>query len=283
MSPTAAGFLLATVAAVATNGAYLVQHAALRTVAPLTSRGAAGALRSLLQSGAWLRGALLGYAGLGAQIAAMALVPLWLVQAIMAAGLVVALGGWAWRGQPGDPGRLAAAVMLLGAGLAAVVVGGARTAPPASAPLGTLGGFAAVVTTAAVLLPHGADRLRRSSRDALSGGLLYGVTTTAIAAALASAGHDLVLAAALLGLAGATAIVGLVRFQRALQAGDPVTGVLLMSAAMNTVALLGGLLLVGGGAPGPVGLAGVVALCGAGFMAAAGGTPRETAMWQPSR
>lgn len=267
MSEAALGLLLAALAAAATNGAYVVQHGALAAAEPL-GRRASGTLRLLLSSRRWVAGALLGYVGLAAQIAAMTLIPLWNVQAVMAGGLLLALGGWTRCRRTGSTPRLAVAMILLGGGLVAVLAGGAHGASPSSVPVAGLALFLVAVIAAGVALPRHSVRLPRPTREALLAGLYYGATTTALAGALTALAGDRAVAAGMLVVAALLAIAGLLRFQRALQAGEAVTVVLLMSAATNATAMLGGILLAAGSAPGLLTSVGLTALCGAGVAAA---------------
>jgi hypothetical protein len=262
------GLLLAAVAAVAINAAYVLQHDALGTVEPIAAAGVRGTLRALLGSRRWIAAAVLGYGGLVAQIAAMALAPAWIVQSVLAAGLVVALAGWAWRGHRGHVAPQLVALILLAAGLTAIVASGFHASRPDAIPLLSLAVFAAVASTVACVLALGRGRLPAPAANACAAGLLYGVTTASLATTLAAAPDSALLAAGVLVPGGVCAVGGLLRFQRALQAGSPVTVVLIMSAAMNATAIAGGLLLAGGTAPGPVASAGLVALCAAGAVAA---------------
>ncbi|MCW3016017.1 MAG: hypothetical protein JWO02_3109 [Solirubrobacterales bacterium] len=277
MSSLSLGLALATLAAVAVNAGYVVQHGALSTVEPLHGRSSRETLRALLASRRWVIGALLGYGGLATQIVAMALAPAWAVQAVLAAGLVVALAGWAWRDRAEPMMRQLVAVAMIAAGLVVVVrsVGHGTGAP--QIPMLLLGLFAATAVGAALAAQRIGEPAPSPSTDAVAAGLLYGVTTTAIATTLAILPKSVPQAGGVLLFGAACAVAGLPRFQRALQGGAPVRAVLLMSAATNVTAILGGLLLAGGNPPEPLTLAGLLALGGAGVVAAGPASTRALA------
>jgi hypothetical protein len=136
--------------------------------------------------------------------------------------------------------------------------------------------FAATAVAAAIAVQRVGPRASSPSADAVAAGLLYGVTTVAIATTLAILSRSVPQAGGVLLLGAACAVAGLPRFQRALQGGAPVRAVLLMSAATNVTAILGGLLLAGGSAFEPLTLAGLLALGGAGVVAA--GPPSTRAL-----
>lgn len=271
MSTLDAGLALAAVAAVGVNAGYVVQHAALADVGTLGASTSGQTLRVLLGSRRWRIGALLGYGGLGAQLLALALAPAWAVQSVLAAGLVVALAAWARHGGTGTPGRQLLAVAMLAAGLALVVASAGGHQATVHVPVVALGVFVAVALGAVAVAAGARDHAPRTAHptlDATAAGVLYGVTTVAMATAAVLVSRSIALAAVVLLAGGACAVTGLPRFQRALQAVGPARAVLLMSAAMNATALTGALVLAGPGALHAPALAGLVALAAAGVVAA---------------
>lgn len=270
----AVGLGLAGAASVGLAAGPLLQHEALATLPPLSRRAPLATLRALLGARGWRRGALLGYGGLALQVAAMALAPLWMVQAVLGAGLVAVVLGWSRRRGAALRARELGGLALLGVAMVAL-------APSASAArAGVAAGPAALLATGALagLLALAALRARRprdpTARLSLAAGAFYAATTIALAAALAGlgggagAGATLVVAGV---LAPVTAVAGFALFQRALQRGPAPTAIVAMAAVMNGLALLGGLALAGGSAPSPLArgaqLAGLAALAGAGALA----------------
>src|SRR4051794_8150511 len=89
----------AVAAAIAVNAGYVIQHGGLAAAPRIELRRPLAAVRALLRGRRWVAGALLGYAGLGLEVLALAALPLSAVQATIGGGLVVvavlsrALGG----------------------------------------------------------------------------------------------------------------------------------------------------------------------------------------------
>ena len=268
------GILVASGASIALNTSYVLQHGGLVSAPELHAQRPVESLRSLLRSRRWLSGTLLGYLGLAFELFAMTLAPLWVVQCVLAVGLVVVLGVWSnARGRPGSASMLPAA-LLLGAGLFVLALTGAGgragvTAGPLA--LGGLG-IAAATLAAAVLARHDVGG---AARNGIAAGVLYGATTIGFAAVITALrapvldGWLIVTAAT---LAISTTIGGFCCFQRGLQAGEPIAVVTTMTAGMNAVAIAGGLLL--GGSTGVAGVTlvveglGLLAICASGAVAA---------------
>jgi hypothetical protein len=85
----AAGLLLALVAAGALNIGFFVQHGATNTMIPLSLRRPWRSVRLLVTNRQWMVGYVTGWVGWGIYIAALALAPLSLVQAVSAGGVGV--------------------------------------------------------------------------------------------------------------------------------------------------------------------------------------------------
>lgn len=270
----ALGLGLAGAASVGLAAGPLLQHEALATLPRLSRRAPLAALRALVGARRWRRGALLGYGGLALQVTAMALAPLWIVQAVLGAGLVAVVMRWSRRRGTPLGARERGGVALLGVALVALApsAGAARTGVAAGpAALLACGALAGLLALAALRARRPRDRTARLS---LAAGALYAATTVALAAALGAAGGgpDATATLAAAGLvAPATAVAGFALFQRALQRGPAPSAIVLMAAVMNGLALLGGLALAGGSAPSPLArgaqLAGLAALAGAGALA----------------
>jgi hypothetical protein len=86
---TAAGLALALVSSFALNWAWLIQHGAVRELPPLSARRPVASLRILFGDRSWVSGFVGGIGGWVLYVAALALAPLSLVQAISAGGVGV--------------------------------------------------------------------------------------------------------------------------------------------------------------------------------------------------
>jgi hypothetical protein len=238
----------AVVAAIAINAGYVVQHGGLATAPQIEPRRPLAAVAALLGCRRWVAGALLGYAGLGLELIALTTLPLSAVQATIGAGLVVvAVLSRAVGGAPlGRAAPLGAGLAIAALVLIAVVTpaAGAAHPPPAPAPW-TLLSAAAVATAAAALA---ARRLPTATGLALAAGLLYGMTSIAMAALapmlVGTTPAPAVAAVAVVVGVPVTAMAFLC-FQRALQRGQPLPVVTVMMAAMDVVAIAGGIVVLG--------------------------------------
>lgn len=271
------GILVASVASIALNASYAVQHEALIGVRDVHVGRPILSLRTMLGSRRWLVGALLGYGGLALDLLAMTLAPLWLVQCVLATGLALALLIWSVRrAEPQVLRRrtLVTVALLLGVGLTAVALAGTAGPPGVTigaVPLTGLGlATGALATTVLLRLP-----LEPPARHGIAAGLLYGATTVGFAVVLTALRHapplvGVALAGAV--LAAATTAVGFFLFQRGLQAGDPIAVVAVMTATLNAVAIAVGAIAVGTAGRSPAATVaqavGLVAICGAGALAA---------------
>jgi hypothetical protein len=229
-------------AAVAINAGYVVQHLGLATAPPIELRRPAAAVGALLRSRRWVAGAVLGYGGLALELIALTALPLSAVQAVIGAGLVLvaALG----RSPRGRAAPLAAGLAVLS--LAMLVWVTPATAAPHTTPawwavalaLGVVGGGAALLVC----------RVPRAVGLALAAGMLYGLTSVAMAALapiLSGAWPAPGVMLAAVGLGAPVTVAAFLCFQRALQRGRPLAVVTAMMSGMDAVAMAGGLLLLG--------------------------------------
>lgn len=156
------------VSACALNTGYLMEHAAVRTLPPLSFRRPLVSVRLLLGTPRWLAGFATEVCGWGLYVLALALAPLSLVQATAAGGVgilavmtarvthtplsrhervavVLAVTGLALlgislagdHGEGSDPGYLSVALWIAGSGLAAALV--LRFLPPLVSPAAAFG------------------------------------------------------------------------------------------------------------------------------------------------
>jgi hypothetical protein len=271
------GLLLALVSAAVINLGFLMQHRALGDVAG--AAGVLGRLRRSLRNRLWLSGQALGWLGFGLQVVAVALAPLALVQAFAAGGLALsvplAAGVFRHRVTRGQ----VLAVLVMAAGLAALPVGFSTVADRLEA------GRLVPALIAGAVLAAALGRVRAPAARAAAAGIFYGLADAAIkavsldwhryGAASVASGWALVAVAGTFG--------GFLCLQSALQDGDAVPAISLMTAATALAALVAGLLAfgesLGAGAAASVmhGVAIAVVLAGVPALATA-----HTALGQPA-
>ncbi len=230
-----AGLLLALGSAALINLGFLLQHRGLRQA----SAAAPGAeLRAALRNRTWLAGQATGWSGFGAQIVAVWIAPLSLVQAFAAGGLALSVplaaglfGHRITRGQ-------VAAVLLIAVSLAALPIGFSTAVDRLHA-----GALIAAVAGASVLA-LAISAVRAPVARAIAAGILYGVADAAIKAV--SIGWRLHGGSALLsgwtGLAALATFAGFLAFQAALRGDGAISAISLMNAFAALVALACGLL-----------------------------------------
>lgn len=229
------GLLLALVSAALINLGFLLQH---RGLAHETSAGTTlTRLRRSLRNPVWLSGQGVGWLGFGLQIVAVAIAPLALVQAFAAGGLALSVPLAAGVFRHRVTGRQVLAVLLIAGGLAALPVGFSTAADHLDA--GRLVAAVAVGAVAAAVL----WRMPVPWARAAAAGIFYGLADAAIkAVSLGWHAHgpaSLLSGWALLAAAGTFA--GFLSFQAALDTGDAVPGISLMTAGTALVALVCGL------------------------------------------
>jgi hypothetical protein len=151
---TGAGLALALASAAALNWGWIAQHDAARELPPLSLRRPLESLRSLLGDTSWLVGFLVGLGGWALYVAALAVAPLSLVQAVSAGGIGI-LAALAHRRGEDVTGGTWAAVALSASGLAllgASLAGGtANGVEPGVGAFGAYLGVSAAVAVAAAL------------------------------------------------------------------------------------------------------------------------------------
>jgi hypothetical protein len=246
----AAGLLLALVAAGALNIGFFVQHGATNTMISLSLRRPLRSARLLVTNRQWMVGYATGWVGWGVYIAALALAPLSLVQAVSAGGvgvLAIVVHRFGTPLLPRERRGAAIAVgglVLLGVSLTAHV----PTAPPAhtstllivivvgSAVAGVLSGLALASIRPAAALGSAA-------------GILFGVGDLATKGAVD--GNGLIFVPI---LAVCTAL-GFVVLQLAFQKGRVLETAGLSTLVNNLIPIVGGLLVFHEALPN--GLAGV--------------------------
>jgi drug/metabolite transporter (DMT)-like permease len=206
-----AGLVLAIGSAVALNWGWVAQHRAASALPPLSLRRPLASLRALFETPAWLVGFLTGIGGWGLYIAAVALAPLSLVQAV-AAGSVGLIALFARRhGAPTSRPQLAAIALSI-AGLLLLAVslgsGGVHEHRPSNAALATWLVGSLVAATAVTCVP-----LAAGAGLGAASGVLYAAGDVATKGAV-SGGDWLVLVAVILVAHGAAFATLQLAFQR---------------------------------------------------------------------
>lgn len=233
-----AGLLLALASAAVINLGFLLQHQGLgEDAAPSLLHS----FRAALRNRAWLSGQALGWVGFVAQIVAVAIAPLSLVQAFAAGGLALSVPLAAGLFGQRVSRRQFAAVLLIAAGLAILPV--ATTAVHDRLAAGRLAVTAVIAGAAAVAIALA----RSGASRAVAAGIFYGAADAAIKAV--SVGWRDHGASALWSgwtiLAAVATFAGFLAFQAALREGGAVTSISMMNAFAALVALSCGLVAFG--------------------------------------
>jgi enterochelin esterase-like enzyme len=223
------GLLLALGSAAAINLGFLLQHRGLAA----QPAGVRRAIAITLRSRSWLAGQALGWIGFTAQILAVAIAPLSLVQAFAAGGLAIsvplAAGLFGYRISTVQ----LLAVLLIAASLASLPVALSTAHGHLDEPT-LIWLSAAALLAATVIALAGVASLR-----AIAAGVFYGVADAAIKAV--TIGWRVHGSGALLSgwtvLACVATFGGFVSFQAALRADSPVSAISLMSALAALVAV----------------------------------------------
>jgi hypothetical protein len=232
------GLLLALVSAALINIGFLLQHQGLEEAG---GDGVTASFRRAIHSRPWLAGQALGWVGFIAQIVAVVIAPLSLVQAFAAGGLALSVplsatvfGHRIARGQQ-------LAVLLIAAGLATLPIATPVVHEHLTADRNMLAAIVAIAV-ATVVATSGTG-----ARQAVAAGIFYGVADAAIKAIAVrwSAHHLDSLLSGWTGLAAVTTFLGFVTFQTALRTAGAVGSISLMSAFAALVALGSGLLAFG--------------------------------------
>ena len=234
------GFGLAVASSLALNAGYLLQHLGSATAPAVDVRAPVATVRGLLSSPLWVVGMGTNLLGSVLHIGALAVAPLALVQAFSAAGLALVVPASARvAGSPLHRAERVAVAVILAALVVLAVSPVATSAAPASAgpPLLFLAVVLAVAGGLAAL--RGA---RRAAALALIAGLLYGLSDAATKGFTDAAGDGLLPAVLSVWPVVIVALCAAAFFalQRGLQLGAAATVIVLMTAAMNVVAVAAG-------------------------------------------
>jgi drug/metabolite transporter (DMT)-like permease len=234
----AGGLLLSLLSAAALNWGWIAQHGAARDLPALRLREPLRSLRSLFADLSWLAGFVVGIIGWALYVAALALAPLSLVQAVSAGGIALLAafahrrGDVLTRVQLGGVVVATVGLVLLAASLAGGATDGrAPNAADAAVWLIVLVGLAALASSSELRLVAGASL-------GVAAGILYGTGDIATKAATFG-GAWLVLAAVVLAAHGAAFVALQFGFQRGGALATAGTATLLT----NALPILAGVLL----------------------------------------
>jgi hypothetical protein len=218
----AAALALALLSAFALNWGWLEQHGAAQDLATLSGRTPLRSLRLLFGNRTWRVGFVVGLAGWGFYVAALALAPLSLVQATSAGGIGILAALAHRRGHAAQwPGVY---VAVLGLGLLAVsLAGGTPKSSPTSA--AALVGWLAGSAILAALLGAG----RSGAGLGLAAGALYAAGDVGTKAAV-HGGAWLLVVPAVLAAHGAAFVALQLGFQRGTPLATAGTSTLLTNA-----------------------------------------------------
>ena len=234
--PLVAALLLALLSSAAINLGFMLQHRGL------TERAGDGVRlpRAMLRSRTWLTGQAIGWTGFAAQVVAVAVAPLSVVQAFAAGGLAVALPVAARALGYRVTGRQLIAVLLIGAGLASLPIS-----------LHSRSELHAHILIApwllALALAAALGMAGRPPARAVAAGMFYGAADAAIkAASVGWHGHaPTLMLSGWAVLAAAATFCGFLCFQAALRRGAAVTSISLMNVFATLVALVLGVVVFG--------------------------------------
>jgi drug/metabolite transporter (DMT)-like permease len=257
------GILLALGCALTTNLGFLYKHRGACAVPAVDFRHPARTARQLFGSRLFSIGMLIAAGSWVLHVGAIALVPLSLVQVVLAGGIVLlavmaerTLGLRVGRRQWLGLTTCAAGLMLLGLSLPAVHGAHSRFSLPGMV------AFEVALVAAGTLLILG-PRIGAPSRHhgvmmGAASGILFGVCDVALKALSGIVGaHGLLgLISPWLLVTGAAAVVAFFSSARSLQDGEPIPVIAVTSMAANVSGIVGGIVVFGDPLPGsPVWLA----------------------------
>jgi hypothetical protein len=253
----AGGLALALASTLALNWGWVAQHGAAAAMPPLSLRRPLASLALLFRNLRWLAGFSAGLGGWVLYVAALALAPLSLVQAVSAGGIAV-IAVLAWRRQDGSPPRsevLAVAAGMTGLLLLAISLHGTAPSPSAGrwAPVALWLGIS--LGAAALAAGPGSRLLAGGAGLGAAAGLLYAAGDAGTKFALGG-GSRYALAPAIPALHG----LAFVCVQLAFQRGGALATAGTASLLTNAVPIAAGIVLFGERPPaGALGVVRVVA------------------------
>jgi hypothetical protein len=206
---------LTLVSACLINWGYLTEHAAASRLPPLSPRRPLRSLRLLLGSRRWLAGFSAETAGFGLYVAAVALAPLALVQAVAAGGIgVLAYLVARTTGTPLDAReRLGVVVAIVGLALLGLSLAGGSEHGTAAGWIPITMWLGASIGVAALAVTSGATLLQGGAAFGVAAGVLFAAGDVSTKVMVDGSGHA-VIVPAVIGFYGAGTIVLQLGFQR---------------------------------------------------------------------
>jgi drug/metabolite transporter (DMT)-like permease len=246
------GILLALICACLSNLSFLYRHRGVSSAPAVDARHPLRTARELYSSKLFLVGMLIAAGAWGFHIAAMALAPLSLVQAVLAGGIVLlaimaerVLGLHVGRRQWAGVAMTAAGLLLLGLCLPAVHGAHSRYALPGMIVFQT-----GMIIAGSLLIIAPRSDMGREHYGVLLGaaaGLLFGVSDVAIKAITGAVGaHGIVgVVSPWLPIAMGASAVTFYASAKALQDGEAVPVIAITSAASSVSGIIGGIVVFG--------------------------------------
>jgi drug/metabolite transporter (DMT)-like permease len=249
---TQIGLLLALGCAFATNLAFLWKQKGAVAAPEITMRRPLASAAGLFRSKWWTIGFGVAVAAWSLHVAALALAPLSLVQAVISGGLVFLavlaercfgfkLGPREWWGV----GLTAAGLAFLGLTIESGS-GGAHSSYSMSAMIAFEGGM--ITLGSLLLLSHRVERVRhrRGAFLGAAAGILFGVSDVSIKALAGVVPSDfMALVSPWTAVALAASLAAFYASARGLQIGEGISVIALTSVAANASAILGGIIVFG--------------------------------------
>lgn len=232
------GLILALASAALINIGFLLQHRGLRRT---SGGGILTQLRRALRDRVWLCGQAIGWAGFIAQIVAVAIAPLSLVQAFAAGGLALSVPVAAWIFHHHITRAQVLTVLVMAAALGVLPIGFST----ARDHLHT--GSLVLATAAGTVAALAVARVPAVWARAVAAGMFYGLADAAIkAVSLGWASHGITaIVSGWTGVAAVGTFAGFLAFQSSLRGDRPVASISLMNGLAALVALVCGLAAFG--------------------------------------
>jgi drug/metabolite transporter (DMT)-like permease len=246
------GLLLAFVCAFATNLAFLWKHRGAVAAPAVDIRHPLGSAAALFRSKWWAIGFGVALVAWVLHVAALALAPISLVQAVISGGLVfLAVLADRWFGfELGRREWLGVGLTALGLAFLGLTVETGSTGSHSSYSISGMIAFegAMVLIGTLLLLSHRVERIRHRHGVLLgaAAGILFGVSDVSIKALTGTVPGDLItILSPWTAVAIAASIAAFYSSARALQIGEGVSTIAITTVSANVSAILGGILVFG--------------------------------------
>jgi drug/metabolite transporter (DMT)-like permease len=246
------GLLLALGCAFATNLAFLWKHRGAVAAPAIDMRQPLASAKGLFCSKWWTIGFGVAVAAWGLHVAALALAPISLVQAVISGGLVfLAVLADRWFGfELGRREWMGVALTAVGLAFLGLTVQSGSSGAHSSYSISGMIAFegAMVLIGGVLLISHRVERVRhrRGLMLGAAAGILFGVSDISIKALTGTVpGDALAILSPWTAVALAASVAAFYASARGLQIGEGITVIALTSVAANLSAILGGILVFG--------------------------------------